>query len=81
MSMKAELVGGSRDGTVIVLEGWEHEGVQYQWAPDSNPEEYEGETTTLERYVMTGKSTAAGHAEALFIAIDQVPVVGSEPTE
>lgn len=64
----AELVGGSRDGTVIVLPV----GDTIQWTPDGEFE-VDPETVMIERYVLTGKLTTAGHLELLFMGIDETP--------
>jgi len=72
----AELVGGSRDGTVIVLEGWESPETSWQWVRNDAGPEVEANTIQAERYVLTGKTTTAGHAEALFMGEESVPWVG-----
>ena len=66
MSRTCELVGGSRDGTVITLP----EGAELQWVPDGA--DVEVNSILTERYVRSGRITSAGHEEFVFMGTDDV---------
>lgn len=64
-----ELVGGSRDGTVVPLV----EGRVLQWLPEGPEFEDQPETVQVERYEATDRITARGYQEMRFVAIDTIP--------